>query len=105
MLIEYTETFKKWFDKLKNKDVKNKILVRLLRIEATNNLGDYKSLGDGLYEIRINYGSGYRLYFIFKNDKIIIILCGGDKSTQQKDIISAKKILTTNGDNYGNKNI
>ena len=90
MKIKYSETFNKWLIKLKDINAKTRIITRLRRIEATNNLGDYKSLGNGLYEIRIDYAVGYRLYFIYDGDNIIIILAGGDKSTQQKDIVIAK---------------
>lgn len=94
MLIKLSEIFDKWFEKLRDLKVKERIAKRLNRIEVTNNLGDYKSLGDSLYEIRIDYGAGYRLYFTFDGSDIIIILCAGDKSSQDKDIIKAKKLLT-----------
>ena len=93
MKIKYSETFNKWLMKLKDINAKTRIITRLRRIEATNNLGDYKSLGNGLYEIRIDYAVGYRLYFIYDGDNIIIILAGGDKSTQQKDIVIAKNLI------------
>lgn len=56
-------------------------------------LGDYKSIGDGISEIRIDYGPGYRLYFTKKNNVIIVLLIGGDKSTQSSDIAKAKRLL------------
>lgn len=54
------------------------------------NLGDYKSLGEDLYELRLHFGSGYRIYYGELEDIIILLLCGGDKSTQSRDIIKAK---------------
>ncbi|WP_242046455.1 type II toxin-antitoxin system RelE/ParE family toxin [Cylindrospermum sp. FACHB-282] len=82
--------FYNWFDSLRDRKVKAKIRARLDRVEE-GNLGDYKSLGDGVYELRIDYGSGYRIYFSQEGLTIIILLCGGDKSTQEKDIEKAKK--------------
>jgi putative addiction module killer protein len=71
---------------------KGKILARIAKIETENHLGDYKSVGGGVYELKIDCGSGYRVYFAFRGKTIIILLCGGDKSTQQGDIKKAKII-------------
>ena len=92
MRIRRTNIFDKWLEKLKDNKARDKIIVRIKRIEQTNNLGDYKSVGDNVYELRIDYGCGYRVYFTFNGNEIIILLCGGDKSTQQKDINKAKII-------------
>ena len=59
---------------------------------AFGNLGKTRSLKNGLFEAKIDYGVGYRLYFVNKGKKIIILLCGGDKSTQQADIVNARKM-------------
>ena len=91
MIIEKTDIYEEWFSKLKNLAAKIRIIKRLERIE-NNNFGDVKSVGDGIYEIRIDFGCGYRIYFSYKNKVIILLLCGGDKSTQQKDIEKAKII-------------
>jgi putative addiction module killer protein len=64
-------------------------------LENDEHFGDTKSVGDGLRELRINYSKGYRVYFKLKDERIIILLIGGDKSTQQKDIEKAKKIWNT----------
>ena len=93
MLLNFSETFKKWLSTLKDKNAYHRIMMRLRRIEHTNNLGDYKNVGENVYELRIDYGPGYRLYFSFNGNEIIILLCGGDKSTQQKDIEKAKQII------------
>ncbi len=82
--------FEDWLNSLRDQKTKFLIKMRLDRI-ALGNLGDSKSLGDGVYELRINYGKGYRLYFGQIGSIIIILLCGGDKSTQQKDIQNAKQ--------------
>ena len=92
MRIRRTNIFDKWLEKLKDNKARDKIIVRIKRIEQTNNLGDYKSVGDNVYELRIDYGCGYRIYFTYNGNEIIILLCGGDKSTQQKDIEKAKII-------------
>jgi putative addiction module killer protein len=82
--------FDDWFDSLRDRKAKAKIRARLDRLEE-GNLGDYKSVGEGVCELRIDYGSGYRIYFGQEGLKIIIILCGGDKSTQTQDISKAKE--------------
>lgn len=92
MIIKFSETFNKWLKKLKDSQVKTRILKRLERI-SNDNFGDIKSVGASLYEIRIDYGQGYRIYFTYENNKIIILLCAGDKSTQEKDIKKAKEML------------
>ncbi|MBR1374615.1 MAG: type II toxin-antitoxin system RelE/ParE family toxin [Cardiobacteriaceae bacterium] len=66
--------------------------VKRLQLAELGNLGDYKSLGNEIYEMRIHYGAGYRLYFGIDNGKIIVLTNGGDKSTQHKDILHAKQI-------------
>ncbi|HAC62167.1 MAG TPA: addiction module killer protein [Cyanothece sp. UBA12306] len=82
--------FKQWYNSLKDPKVQYKIDVRLERV-ALGNLGDHRSVGDGVCELKINYGSGYRVYFGQKGNQLILLLCGGDKKTQQKDIIKAKE--------------
>ncbi len=59
---------------------------------ATGNLGDVKSVGDGVSELRIDYGPGFRVYFIRRGTTLIVLLCGGDKGTQSKDIVRAKAL-------------
>lgn len=82
--------FSEWLDSLRDRRAKAKIKARLDRVEE-GNLGDYKSVGDGVFELRIDYGSGYRIYFGQQGSTVIILLCGGDKSTQDKDIAKAKE--------------
>lgn len=101
MIIEKTDIFDEWLKKLKDKKSKSRILARLYRIETTNNLGDYKSISDNIFELRIDCGAGYRIYFIFNENKIILLLCGGNKSSQQKDIEKAKFINKQRGYCYG----
>jgi putative addiction module killer protein len=81
--------FEEWFLSLSSEQVQNKIESRLLRVK-NGNLGDYKSVGGGVCELRIDFGPGYRIYFGQDGKTIILLLCGGDKSTQTKDITEAK---------------
>jgi putative addiction module killer protein len=94
--IEKTVEFDKWLRKLKDLRAKAKILFRIQRLENDEHFGDCKPVGDGVRELKINYAKGYRVYFHEKNGKIILLLIGGDKSTQQKDIEKAKEILKKN---------
>jgi len=91
--IQKTGEFDKWLRKLKDLRAKAKILFRIQRIESAGHFGDCKPVGNGIRELRINYAKGYRIYFNETDGKIIILLIGGDKSTQQKDIEKAKEIL------------
>ena len=90
--IEKTTEFDKWFRKLNDLRAKAKILLRLQKLENEEHFGDWKSVGNGISELKINYAKGYRIYFKETDGKIIILLIGGDKSTQQKDIEKAKEI-------------
>jgi len=89
--IKETIYFSKWLRKLKDIQGKVTILRRIKRIKE-GNFGDYKSIGDNIYELRITVGAGYRVYYTQRGDEIIILLLGGDKSTQSKDIAKAKKL-------------
>ena len=87
------EPFIIWLEKIKNTQDKLRIRNRLRRIEL-GNIGDYKAITSSLYEMRMFFSSGYRVYFTFKNNKqIVLLLIGGDKSSQSKDIEIAKKLL------------
>lgn len=88
--VRQTETFSEWHRALRDKVAARKIAIRITRIEA-GLLGDVKSF-DGIGEFRIDYGPGYRLYFVRRGVSIIILLCGGDKSSQQRDIAVAKAL-------------
>ena len=84
-----TEPFTDWLLGLKDKQAIKRIQTRLLRLEQ-GNYGDYKTLKDGILELRFMFGSGYRVYFGEDGDKLVILLLGGDKSNQAKDIEQAK---------------
>ena len=89
---EKTPEFDKWIRKLKDLRAKAKILFRIQKLETDGHFGDCKPVGDGISEMRINYAKGYRVYFKEKGNQIVVLLIGGDKSTQQKDIKKAKEI-------------
>jgi len=90
--IKTTDAFANWFSKLKDKRIKNKILARLARVE-NGNFGDYKQIAQHLFELRFFFGSGFRVYFTIQNHQIVLLLEGGDKSTQMSDIAKAKQLL------------
>ncbi|HYX05393.1 MAG TPA: type II toxin-antitoxin system RelE/ParE family toxin [Bacteroidales bacterium] len=92
-LIEKTEQFDKWLRKLKDLRAKAKILFRIQKIENDEHFGDCEPVGNGIRELKIDYAKGYRVYFKESYGKIIILLIGGDKSTQKRDIEMAKEIL------------
>ncbi|PIQ50052.1 MAG: hypothetical protein COW03_01850 [Cytophagales bacterium CG12_big_fil_rev_8_21_14_0_65_40_12] len=92
IITEKTSEFDKWIRKLKDFRAKSKILFRIQKLETDEHFGDCKPVGNGISEMRINYAKGYRVYFKEKGDKIVILLIGGDKSTQQSDIEKANKI-------------
>jgi putative addiction module killer protein len=81
--------FSEWLDSLRDRAARARIKKRLDRVEL-GNLGDYKAVGEGVYELRIDYGPGYRLYYANIDLTIILLLCGGDKDTQEGDIDRAK---------------
>ena len=92
-MIEFkqTETFRKWRSRLKDERARAMGASRLDRL-AFGNPGDVKPVGQGISELRIDYGPGYRIYFRRRGNEIIILLCGGDKSTQAADIKTAKRL-------------
>lgn len=90
--VRRTDEFAKWLKRLKDPDAKSRINWRIRRIALTGNFGDYKPVGDGVCELRIDYGPGYRMYFAQRGKEIILLLIGGDKSSQQRDIKKAKEI-------------
>ncbi len=87
-----SEPFSEWLLKIRDKAVQAKIRVRLQRV-AAGNLGDMKSVGGGVSELRMHFGSGYRVYLAQQGKSWILLLCGGDKSSQQKDIKLAQAYL------------
>ena len=85
-----TRTFDAWIENLRDRQARQRIAARLTRIQA-GNFGDVKPVGEGVSELRIDYGPGYRVYFGEEAGHIVILLCGGDKDTQTRDIKDAKE--------------
>lgn len=85
--------FEQWLEGLRDRQARARIKKRLDRV-TLGNLGDYKPIGEGVLELRVDYGPGYRLYFAQIGSVIVLLLCGGDKSSQTQDIVRAKQYLT-----------
>ena len=94
------EPFTEWFAGLKDRKAHARILARI-EVLALGSLGDAKALRDGVWELRIDVGPGYRVYFGREGNAVVILLCGGDKSTQAKDIEQAKALLAELGETDG----
>ncbi|MGB7418554.1 MAG: type II toxin-antitoxin system RelE/ParE family toxin [Erythrobacter sp.] len=86
-----TSVFSDWLGSLRDQRARAKIVTRLVRL-ADGNFGDRKSVKDGVFELRIDYGPGYRVYLFQRGKELVILLCGGDKRTQKVDIASAKRL-------------
>jgi putative addiction module killer protein len=93
MMVEVLRTaiFDRWLGKLKDRRAVARILVRIDRL-ALGNPGDVKAVGGGVSELKIDYGPGYRVYFAQRGQQLVLLLCGGDKSTQSQDISTAQMI-------------
>lgn len=91
--VKQTATFLKWERKLKDQRAKAMIAARVFRL-ANGLPGDVKPVGQGVSELRIHHGPGYRVYFLQRENELILLLCGGDKDTQQQDIETAKRLAS-----------
>ena len=89
--IRKTDLFANWLDNLRDVKAKARVLVRIERL-ASGNAGDVKPVGEAVSEMRIDYGPGYRVYFIQRGSELIILLAGGDKSSQSRDIKTAIRL-------------
>jgi putative addiction module killer protein len=89
--IRKTETFAKWLDGLDDIRARARILVRIERL-AAGNPGDVKPVGEGVSELRIDYGPGYRVYYTMQGQSVVILLAGGDKRTQSRNIKTALRL-------------
>jgi putative addiction module killer protein len=91
--VRQTETFSEWLRDLADRRAKAKIAARIDRL-AQGNPGDVAPVGEGVSELRIHYGPGYRVYFVQRGKTLVILLCGGDKSSQAGDIRAAKRLAS-----------
>lgn len=89
--VRQTDLFKNWFAGLHDAGAKRRIAQRIVRVQS-DLLGDVKPVGEGVSELRVDYGPGYRVYFVRRGAEVIILLCGGDKRTQERDISRAKAL-------------
>jgi putative addiction module killer protein len=86
--IRQTDTFADWFERLRDRQARARITARIRRL-SLGNPGDVKPVGGGVSEMRIDYGPGYRVYFVQRGEIVVVLLCGGDKRTQDRDIARA----------------
>jgi putative addiction module killer protein len=91
IIVQRTDEFIGWLRNLRDLSAKARIAQRIDRI-AAGNFGDTKSVGDGVSELRFAFGPGYRIYYTMKGEVVVILLSGGDKDTQSRDIEKAKKL-------------
>ena len=91
LTIRRTPQFSGWLRELRDIRARAKIITRLDRL-AAGNVGDVRPVGEGISELRINYGPGYRVYYVQRGQEYVLLLCGGDKSSQDADINAAKKL-------------
>ena len=89
--LKSTNVFENWLDRLKDDLAASAIAKRLTRVQL-GNFGDAKTVGEGVRELRVHYGPGYRIYFQIRQQEIVLLLCGGDKSSQARDIAQAKQL-------------
>jgi len=89
--IRQTEVYSRWYKSLRDRQARARIDVRIRRL-SLGNPGDVKPVGEGLSELRIDYGPGYRIYFVQRGQKLVILLAGGDKHTQDRDIKMALEL-------------
>jgi putative addiction module killer protein len=89
--IQQTETYAKWFAGLRDRVARARIDIRIRRL-SLGNAGDAKPVGEGVSELRVDHGPGYRVYFIQRGEVLIVLLAGGNKSTQDRDIRNAKAL-------------
>jgi putative addiction module killer protein len=92
--VRQTQEFSAWLHRLKDANAVARIVARMRRLEG-GNPGDTRSVGKGILEMRIDYGPGYRIYYLHRGSQIVILLCGGDKRTQQQDIRQAQMLAET----------
>ena len=86
------EVFRRWINRLRDRTASNHIDARIRNVAVRGYFGDIAAVGGGLWEMRIHYGPGYRLYFIRQGAAVVVLLCGGDKDSQRRDIARARQL-------------
>jgi putative addiction module killer protein len=89
--VRQTETFARWFARLRDRRAQRRVQARIDRLQI-GNAGDVRPVGEGVLEMRIDYGPGYRVYFVQRGVALVILLAGDDKGTQPRDIVLAHKL-------------
>lgn len=92
--IRQTKAYVRWFSRIKDEQARARIMVRIRRL-SLGNPGDVRPVGEGVSELRIDYGPGYRVYFVARGEHLVILLAGGDKRTQGRDIRRALRLART----------
>ncbi len=96
IIIKSTTVYNKWFESIKNSSFKARIKTRLRNIQL-GNFGDCKNINGNIFELRFFFGGGIRIYYTFQNNVLVLLLCGGNKSSQKRDIEKAKQIIKEEG--------
>lgn len=89
--VRQTDLYARWFDGLRDRQARARILVRIRRL-SLGNAGDVRPVGEGVSEMRIEFGPGYRVYFVRRGEELVVLLAGGDKDTQERDIRTAREL-------------
>jgi putative addiction module killer protein len=89
--VRQTDEYERWFESLRDETARARVLVRIRRL-SLGNAGDVRPVGEGVSEMRIDYGPGYRVYFVSRGKELVILLAGGDKRTQARDIEVAREL-------------
>lgn len=89
--VRVTELFEDWLDNLRDRQARARMPSHLRKL-GDGNFGNAKSVGGGVHELRLNFGPGYRAYFVIRDNRLVLLLCGGDKSSQKRDIALAKEM-------------
>ena len=89
--VRMTELFEQWLMRLRDRDGRARMLIQFRKL-GDGNFGNAKSVGNGVHELRMNFGPGYRAYFLNRDGRLVLLLCGGDKSSQNRDIAQAKAL-------------
>ena len=92
--VTMSETFRRWMRALRDRQAQARIAVRIDRVQE-GNFGDHRSVGQGVSELRINVAQGYRVYYTIRDKTLVLLLCGGDKASQQQDIQRAQHMART----------